>query len=64
MVWDLYQFSSFHVTLYLHKSNQSLYKTRHRAEKAGVGMERLAAISCDNTNNILGVILQIIQPTR
>ena len=62
LVWDLYQFSTFHVILYLHKSNQSLNKTQ--AEKASVGMERLAAISCDNTNNILGVILQIIQPTR
>ena len=62
MVLDLYQFSTFHVILYLHKSNQSVNKTQ--AAKASVGMERLAAISCDNTNNILGVILQIIQPTR
>ena len=36
--------------------NLTSHPTKHSGgatdEKAGVGMERLAAISCDNTNNI------------
>ena len=39
MVWDLYQFSTFHVILYLHKSNQSLSKIQSRESQCGNGKD-------------------------